>query len=87
MRGYVTAARVAAVVALLAVPPLIMADAAAAADRQYKGPKPSSNTDPRNVMVLPRTKQGQDDFLKGLCVASKGIDRPLEAKDCKSHPR
>jgi hypothetical protein len=85
MRGYVTAARVAAVVALLAVPPLIMADAAAAADRRYKAPNPK--TDPQNVMVLPRTKQGQDDFLKGLCVASKGIDRPLEAKDCKSHPR
>jgi hypothetical protein len=83
MRGYVTAVRVAAVVALFALPVLSLPDDAAAADRRYGTARPpSTRTNPQPVYVDPNPRPPPKDWDKQICRAYKGMGRPLEAKEC-----
>jgi len=87
MTGYANAARIAAVIALFALPPLLLTDDAAAADRRYGDTKPrSSATDPQSVFVLPQTKQEQKEVARGLFAGLKRTN-PMEYKECLSRHR
>ena len=89
MSGYVTAARIAAVVTLFALPPLFAPDDAAAADRRYgtRQSTQSSRQAPQPVYVPPQPRPVPKDFVKQVCRSYKAMGRPLEYKECMDSQR
>jgi hypothetical protein len=88
MKNCRTAARILAVVALFALPPLLLPDNAAAADRRYgnTSPRPGAYTDPRNVTPPPITQKQAKEMARAAC---KGLayTTPTESKECLARNR
>jgi len=87
MNGYTAAARVAAVVALLALPPLLVPDDATAADRRYGSTQPRRTPSNPQPVYVPPPAPVPKDFGKQICRSYKGMGRPLEAKECMDRLR
>jgi hypothetical protein len=89
MTVYVTAARIAAVVTLFALPPLLVPDDAAAADRRYgtKQSTQSSRQAPQPVYVPPQPRPNTKEFVRQVCRSYKAMGRPLEYKECMDSQR
>ena len=89
MTGYATAARIAAVVALFALPPLFAPDDAVAADRRNSKERTQTTrpTPPPDYSSAPRQRPGSKEWVKSVCRSYKAMGRPLEYKECMDSQR
>ncbi|HVO16786.1 MAG TPA: hypothetical protein VMV26_16320 [Alphaproteobacteria bacterium] len=87
MRNCVTAMRVAVVVALFALPPLLLPDNAAAADRRYGT---SRRQDTQRTPKTPYVSPSPQPTARGWGILGCGLDRPShpnEYDDCMKNAR
>lgn len=88
MNRYVTAAQLAAVIALFALPPLLAPHDADAAERRYGTHRPSrAPSNPQPVYTPPVQPKSPSTNPRDLCRGYKALGRPLEYKECLDRHR